>query len=212
MTPKNSSDQSSFIFDAIERVELPNADITLHRGLFDLSEAENHFQGLLSEIHWQQEQISMFGKTSDIPRLTAWYGDEDKPYTYSGIQMQPLPWTERLLAIKTRVESISHTVFNSVLLNQYRDGSDKVDWHADDEPELGLNPVIGSVSLGGTRDFNFRSKDDDSSGKRTTETVELRHGDVLLMSGETQRYWNHQIPKRAKASPRINLTFRTIHN
>ena len=199
------------LFSLVEPIDLPNAELVIHRALFNDEEATDHFEALLSETKWSQETIQMFGKVTNIPRLTAWYGDADKPYTYSGIQMQPLPWTERLLEIKTRVETISQTVFNSVLLNQYRNGNDSVDWHADDEPELGANPVIGSVSFGGVRDFKFRSKDADSSDTQTTETIELRHGDVLLMSGETQRNWNHQIPKRAKADPRINLTFRTIH-
>lgn len=210
MAASEYSSQSS-LFTLVEPIDLPNAEIVIHRSLFDGEEASRHFDGLLSETKWSQETIQMFGKVTNIPRLTAWYGDADKPYTYSGIQMQPLPWTERLLEIKTRVETISQTVFNSVLLNQYRDGNDSVDWHADDEPELGANPVIGSVSFGGIRDFRFRSKDADSSDTHTTETIELRHGDVLLMSGETQRNWNHQIPKRAKADPRINLTFRTIN-
>ena len=210
MTSSDHSSQPS-LFTSIEPLDLPNTDIVIHRSLFDGEEASDHFDGLLSETKWTQETIQMFGKITNIPRLTAWYGDEDKPYTYSGIQMLPLPWTQRLHTIKARVESISQTVFNSVLLNQYRDGNDSVDWHADDEPELGSNPVIGSVSFGGTRDFKFRNKDDKSGDTQTTKTVELRHGDVLLMSGETQRFWNHQIPKRAKAEPRINLTFRTIY-
>jgi alkylated DNA repair dioxygenase AlkB len=208
MTAKHDRAQPS-LFSASEALELPNADIVIQRSLFDPQEADDHFDALISEIDWRQEQIRMFDKTTNIPRLTAWYGDDEKPYTYSGIEMQPSPWTERLLVIKTRVESLSETTFNSVLLNQYRDGSDSVAWHADNEPELGPVPVIGSVSFGATRDFQFRSND--PSGEGVTTTIELRHGDVLVMGGDTQKFWNHQIPKRANASTRINLTFRTVY-
>ena len=151
----------------------------------------------------------MFGRSTAIPRLTAWYGDEDKPYTYSGIQMSPLPWTSRLQTIKRLVESVAEETFNSVLLNQYRDGSDSVAWHADNEPELGATPTIGSVSLGATRAFQFRNITDYKEDE-ITEEVQLGHGDVLIMRGDTQKYWNHQIPKRANATARINLTFRRI--
>jgi len=208
MTAKHQHGQPS-LFTSIEEVDLPNADIVIHRSLFDVQEADEHLEGLLFETHWQQEQIRMFGKMTDIPRLTAWYGDEDKPYTYSGIEMAPLPWTTRLETIKKQVESVSETTFNSVLLNRYRDGSDGVAWHADNEPELGPAPIIGSVSFGATRAFQFRNITD-SKENEMTEEVQLRHGDVLIMGGGTQKYWNHQIPKRTKADPRINLTFRKI--
>ena len=208
MTADNDSRQPS-LFSTIEGLELPNADIVIHRSAFESQEADNHFDGLTSEIDWRQEQMRMFNKIINIPRLTAWYGDDGKPYTYSGIEMQPSPWTDRLLEIKTRVESLANATFNSVLLNQYRDGSDSVAWHADNEPELGPAPVIGSVSFGAKRDFQFRANVPSSSAMKTT--IELRHGDLLVMGGNTQKFWNHQIPKRANASARINMTFRKIY-
>lgn len=208
MTADHARRQPS-LFSTTEALQLPHADIVIHRSAFGPQEADDHFDGLISEVDWRQEQIRMFDKPIDIPRLTAWYGDEEKPYTYSGIEMHPSPWTKRLLEIKARLESLSETTFNSVLLNQYRDGSDSVAWHADNEPELGPAPVIGSVSFGATRDFQFRSND--PSPDDTTTTIELRHGDILVMGGDTQKFWNHQIPKRANVNTRINLTFREIY-
>ena len=208
MATKKSQNQAS-LFSSVEMLDLPNSSIPIHRNLIDSNEAEDHFIALLSEVHWSQEQIQMFGKATNIPRLTAWYGDEDKPYTYSGIEMSPLPWTPRLQTIKTLVESVAEETFNSVLLNYYRNGSDSVAWHADNEPELGLTPTIGSVSLGAPRAFQFRNVTDCKEDEITLE-VELRNGDVLIMGGDTQKYWNHQIPKRANAKARINLTFRRI--
>ena len=151
--------------------------------------------------------IKLYGKLVPIPRLTAWYGDSGKSYTYSKIAMSPEPWTPTLLAIKSKVEVLLGVQFNSVLLNFYRSGSDSVAWHSDDESELGENPVIGSVSFGGTRRFVFRHK----YRKELNKEVDLSHGTFLVMKGTTQHFWQHQIPKTVKkVEPRINLTFRVI--
>ena len=136
-----------------------------------------------------------------------WYGDKNKSYTYSGITMTPLPWTKELLKVRKEIEVFSQQEFNSVLLNYYRSGDDSVSWHSDDEDELGELPVIGSVSFGGLRKFRFRNKED----KTQTRTYELENGSLLLMKGNTQKYWEHEVPKtKKKVLVRINLTFRFI--
>lgn len=145
-----------------------------------------------------------------IPRLTAWYGEKDTTYVYSGIVLEPISWVEPLILIKNEIEHFSPVKFNSVLLNLYRNGNDSVAWHSDDEPELGQKPVIGSVSLGGTRRFMLKSKDNNNS---ESYSIDLTNGSFLLMAGDTQKYWLHQIPKTKKEiAPRINLTFRVIYN
>lgn len=142
-----------------------------------------------------------------IPRLQAWYGDNYQAYTYSGLTMKALPWTPELGELRKRIEQHTGFLFNSCLANLYRDGNDTVGWHSDDEPELGVNPTIASLSLGESRDFQLKHKI-----TKEKLTIPLKTGGLLLMSGETQHYWQHCIPrtKRVK-SPRINLTFRLIH-
>jgi alkylated DNA repair dioxygenase AlkB len=158
-------------------------------------------------IAWKHEAIRMFGKMVMQPRFTAWYGDEGKSYTYSGLKMSPLPWNEGLFRLKTKIEALSQHSFNSVLLNFYRDGHDHMGWHSDNEAALGKNPVIASLNLGATRRFLFRRNADH------TEKIEvsLTNGSLLIMQGETQHFWQHALPKQTKSSGiRINLTFRTI--
>src|SRR5262249_24736355 len=148
-------------------------------------------QKLMETINWKQEKIKLYGKPIDLPRLTAWYGDEGKSYTYSGIKVDPEPWTADLLDIKQEIETVSGTSFNSVLLNLYRGELNSVAWHSDDEPELGTNPVIGSVSFGATRSFQLRHK----QNKKLRVNINLTHGSYLLMKGPTQHCWQHQVPK-----------------
>lgn len=189
-----------------KKISIPDSDILHFNGLFGSSDADDLFARLKTEIQWQQEKIKLYGQVHDLPRLTAWYGDPDKTYTYSGIVVDSLPWTQSLLEIKGKIEEISGVTFNSVLLNRYRNGADSVSWHADDERELGENPVIGSVSFGEVRPFQLKHKTEDEKTK-----ILLGHGSYLLMQGPTQRYWLHQIPKSKKIlSERINLTFRRI--
>lgn len=164
---------------------------------------------LIKGVKWKQEKIHMYGKMVNIPRLTAWYGDFDKEYTYSGVKLKPIGWTDELLTIKRAVEEKAATSFSSVLLNLYRNGNDSVAWHSDDEKELGINPTIASVSLGSSRTFRLRHLED----KSLIRVVELTHGSLLIMQGETQHNWEHEIPKRkGGVRPRINLTFRAIRN
>jgi alkylated DNA repair dioxygenase AlkB len=139
--------------------------------------------------------------------LTALYGNEGKPYSYSNIKMQPHPWNLLLQKIKSKVESVSDTNFTTVLLNQYRDGKDSNGWHADNEKELGTNPIIASISFGAERTFQLKH----NSNIDLKKSIVLEHGSLLLMKGTTQHFWKHQIPKTAKpVGPRINLTFRVI--
>jgi alkylated DNA repair dioxygenase AlkB len=188
-------------------INIPDGDVSICLNLFSAQESDKFFEVLKNEIDWKQEQINFFGKTHDIPRLTAWYGDLGKSYSYAGISVEPSSWTDTLLQIKEKIESVSNVKFNSVLLNRYRSGNDGVSWHSDDEPELGVNPIIGSVSFGQSRPFHLKHKDLEG----VKEKVTLEHGSYLLMKGETQHKWLHQIPKSKKEmGERINLTFRII--
>lgn len=190
-----------------QKLDMIDAEVYFYRDFFSKKEADNYFRILKNEIKWQQDFIKFYGKEMLIPRLTAWYGETDKPYTYSGIPMKPHPWSKELMEIKERIEKEAKVTFTSVLLNQYRTGKDSVSWHSDDEKELGRNPVIGSVSFGEERPFHFKHKED----KNLKEKILLTHGSFLLMGGETQHHWKHQIPKTSREIlPRINLTFRVI--
>lgn len=160
-------------------------------------------------VNWRHDQIKMFGKLVPLPRFSAWYGDDDKPYTYSGLTLQPNTWNKGLIFIKEEIEKIAEATFNSVLMNWYRDGEDYISWHTDAEPELGKNPIIGSVNFGATRRFQLRRFD---NSKEKIE-VPLKHGTFLLMRGETQHFWQHSVPKESKINiSRLNLTFRIIKN
>ncbi len=186
---------------------MEDADVIHISRFFQKAAADHYFQTLLKETSWQQDHIKIFGKTYPQPRLTALYGEAGKPYSYSNITMHPLPFTKTLEDIKKRAETVSAKQFTSVLLNLYRDGKDSNGWHSDDEKELGIDPMIASVSFGEARSFHFRHK----KGKRPKQKLLLEHGSLLLMKGTTQHHWQHQIPKTArKVGPRINLTFRTI--
>ena len=160
-----------------------------------------------THIQWQRDHIKMYGKSIPLPRLTSWYGDSGKSYTYSGITSQPHDWNKGLLYIKEKIEQTTALTFNTVLLNWYRDGADHMSWHADDEQDLGRNPVIASVNFGATRDFVLRRIDEPSK----KIVIPLQHGTLLVMAGELQHYWQHSVPKRKKVKgSRFNLTFRSI--
>lgn len=166
----------------------------------------------LSEINftnilWQHDKIKMFGKNIFLPRYSAWYGDSDKPYTYSGLTLYPKPWNKGLKYIKSQIDELAKVKFNSVLMNWYRDGEDYINWHTDAEKELGKNPVIGSINFGATRRFIIRRIDN----KKEKLELPLKHGTLLIMKGELQHYWQHSVPKEKKVkADRINLTFRVI--
>jgi alkylated DNA repair dioxygenase AlkB len=163
---------------------------------------------LQQETPWRQESLTLFGKTHQQPRLIAWYGDEGCRYTYSGTTFEPLPWTRLLREIRQGVEANCDAVFNSVLLNYYRDEQDAMGMHADDEPELGAQPVIASLSLGETRTLVLRHK---TRRELKPVKIPLTHGSLLLMKGPTQTFWKHGINRQARpCGPRINLTFRQL--
>jgi alkylated DNA repair dioxygenase AlkB len=174
-----------------------------------LAQAPDIIMGrLIDEVPWRAESIIVWGKTYPQPRLIAWYGDAGMIYTYSGIQLTPLPWTRTLLDIKKRVEAVTGANFNSVLLNYYRDHRDSMGLHSDDEPELGERPILASLSLGEERTFILKHKRDKAL---KPVRLKLASGSLLLMKGDTQRYWKHGIDKEPDpCGPRVNLTFRRI--
>lgn len=155
------------------------------------SEANLYFDQLMNGIQWKEKSIMIFGKKRLQPRLVAYYGDEAADYKYSGVKQIPLPWTQDLLALKNKVEQRSKVEFNSVLLNLYRNGRDSMGSHRDNEPELGEEVYIGSVSLGEPRILRFRSIDD----TKQREDLVLEHGSLLLMRPQLQKYFKHEIPK-----------------
>lgn len=200
------------LYKSIDLTSIENiadGQVIIYQHFFDKIESDRFFAKLLNNINWQQDKIRIFGKEVNLPRLTAWYGDEKKSYTYSGITMNPEPWTPNLFLVKKRIEEKVNTNFNSVLVNLYRNGQDYVSWHSDDEKELGKNPIIASVSFGATRRFLLRHK---SNKNLETIDISLSHGSLLIMKGSTQHFWKHQVPKTAKVkTERINLTFRNIN-
>jgi len=202
----NRSQQSEIFGSSPQHLQLPDATIHYWPEFLADPAAAQLYRQLEQQTQWRQETVRLFGKQHLTPRLSSWVADEGLDYSYSNLTMQPMAWSDALLDIKKIVEQGAKSTFNSVLLNYYRDGRDSNGWHADNEPELGDQPVIASLSLGAARDFHLRH----ISNKRLRHSINLQHGSLLLMAGTTQSYWQHHIPKRALAGPRINLTFRTI--
>lgn len=190
------------------QLRLPDADVS-YTGHFALPEKPHllldHLRAL---VPWRQEEVVVWGKRHQQPRLVAWYGDPGKNYTYSGVHLNPLPWSDALLAIKKAVEARSGHKFNSVLLNLYRDEKDSMGLHSDDEKELGPMPTIASVSLGQKRTLIFKHK---SRAELKPARLDLESGSLLIMKGKTQEHWKHGIEKETRpCGPRVNLTFREI--
>jgi len=193
---------------ALQRLPARDGDLLYGSRLEIGAPTRSVLNELIERTPWQAESVIVWGKTYRQPRLTAWYGDEDARYEYSGLELDPLPWTPRLLAIRASVERAAGSRFNSVLLNYYRNERDSMGMHSDDEPELGEEPVIASLSLGEARTLMFRHRSDRS---RKSFRVELGDGSLLLMRGATQRNWKHGIAKeRRPCGARVNLTFRRI--
>lgn len=187
--------------------DLKEADIIYYPNFYSFLEANSIFEKLLHEIPWQQDDIKVYGKVYAQPRLTALFGNDGKPYSYSNIKMQPHPWNLILQKMKFQIENVIAENFTTVLLNLYRNGKDSNGWHADNEKELGTNPVIASLSFGEKRYFHLQHNTD----KELKLKILLEHGSLLIMKGTTQHFWKHQIPKTAKPiGNRINLTFRKI--
>lgn len=189
-------------------ISIEDGELHFWESCLTLADSDSYFQQLLQELDWQQDHLTLGKRVIPIPRLQAWYGDANTTYTYSGLTMNPKPWTDTLKILKNRCEELAGKTFNSVLANQYRDGNDSVSWHADDEPELGHNPVIASLSLGDSRTFQLKHQ---TKKHLPTQKLELTHGSLLIMKGETQHHWKHQIAKTKRVKqPRINLTFRYV--
>lgn len=197
---------SSLFSDKID-LQLPDSDIIYFPYFLDAKKAGSYFKNFKDTIPWQQDDIKVFGKVYEQPRLTSLFGNNAKPYSYSNITMQPHEFTKELLEIKQHIETKTAAVFTTCLLNLYRDGKDSNGWHADNEKELGRNPIIASITLGQERFFHLKHR----KQKELKHKLLLEHGSLLLMKGETQHHWLHQIPKTAKpVGERINLTFRVI--
>ena len=187
---------------------LPDACIELRTHFLTSEQADWLFRRLRDAVPWRQDRIRIFGKVYDVPRLQQWFSDAGLVYTWSGLRMEPVPWLPALQRLRDKVIEETAHPFNTVLVNLYRDGRDTVGWHADDESELGEHPVIASISLGAERDFQLRHR---SRPDVSTQTIRLPHGSLLLMSGTTQKYWKHCVPRRKQVKgERINLTFRRV--
>jgi alkylated DNA repair dioxygenase AlkB len=190
------------------QLDMPDADLKYYPNFIAASEAAILMQALHQSLEWRQEQITLYGKTFDVPRLQAWYGDKSARYQYSNLSLRPLPWNSVLLALKQKCENASNSHFNSVLANLYRHGQDGMGRHADNEPELGQQPVIASLSFGEERNLDFYH-----NTTKNKVRLPLHNGSLLVMSGDTQKYWQHSVAKtKKKLAQRINLTFRYIQN
>jgi len=200
--------QDLFSAEANHHWQLPNGSLDLIRDFLPQPLHSPLFEQLKENLEWDQSRIRMAGRLIPIPRLNAWYGDEDAEYRYSGTRFRALPWIDPLIRIRRLVEQRCGRRFNSVLANLYRDGQDSVAWHADDEPELGQDPFIASLSLGQVRRFQLKHRRDRSISRID---LDLPDNSMLLMGGSLQHHWIHQVPKTRKiVGPRINLTFRWV--
>ncbi len=171
--------------------------------------ADNYFRILRSEINWRQDKFKIFGKVIEVPRLTAWYGDVGIKYSYSGLNLIANGWHPTIEMIKIQIEKHFQFSFNSVLINYYRDNNDSMGWHSDDEKELGSSPIIAIVSFGETRKLQFKHK---FNKEIKPMGLDLNNGSLLIMQGDSQHNWIHQIPKSKKViGERISLTFRKIY-
>ena len=191
------------------QLQLPDAELEFHADWLDRATADLWLAQLHAETPWQQPQLQLYGRKVVLPRLVAWYGDAEASYRYSGLTHRPLPWTPLLAQIRARLVAAVGQPLNGLLLNYYRDGQDSMGWHSDDEAELGRNPLIASLNLGGSRRFDLRRK----GHSRIEYSLLLNHGSLLVMGGPTQHYWQHQVAKtRSPCAPRLNLTFRLIRS
>jgi Alkylated DNA repair protein len=192
-----------------EIISLQGAELRFWPDFLESDIAANALENIRQQTPWVQSHIRIAGRVIPIPRLNAWYGDVGADYSYSGVALETLPWTSALAALKSIVEAATQHNFNSALVNLYRDNRDSVDWHADDEPELGLQPIVASLSLGESRTFELRRKDN----HREKFKLVLPHGSLLLMAGNTQRQWQHRVAKeKPLCGERVNITFRKVHN
>lgn len=198
---------SLFNNQSTESILIKDAELEYWPEFLSDKEAADYLSKLLKITDWQTETIRIAGVERLVPRLTAWYGEPGASYSYSGVLHHPTAWNQELLALKEQIEQCCGESFNSALLNLYRNGKDSVAWHSDDEPELGQQPIIASLSLGAPRSFRLKHKKDSHLRHKLT----LTSGSLLVMRGDTQQCWSHQVPKEpAVTEPRINITFRNI--
>lgn len=182
--------------------DLPDLELFLHEGFIAKADADRYYNALLHGTPWREYQMPMYDKVVTSPRMIAWYGEQEEA------DESALPWTPELLELREKVRQETGLYYNTVLLNLYRNGNDSVAWHSDKEHKIGKNPSIASVTFGQTRPFRFRHKSNKEIGQ---VEIPLHHGTLLLMSGTTNTFWEHHIPKSAKEMlPRINLTFRQV--
>ena len=192
----------------LQPLPLPGAELLFAPNFLPAAKATALLTALTATVAWEQRTIRLFGQEFPQPRLTAWYGDPEARYTYSGLAWEPRPWLPALAALRASVEAATAGRYNSVLLNLYRDGRDSMGWHADDEPELGPTPAIASLSLGAVRRFRLRPR---AGLLHAPFGIDLPTGSLLLMRGPTQQHWQHALPKTARpVGPRLNLTFRWV--
>ncbi|TAM15681.1 MAG: alpha-ketoglutarate-dependent dioxygenase AlkB [Rhodanobacter sp.] len=199
--------------DDWQSLDLPGAEVALSLHWLAAHEADALMDRLLADIPWESHRLRLFGREVASPRLSCWIGDPGATYTYSGSRFEPRAWPAALAALRERIEQACGGHFDSVLANLYRDGNDSMGWHSDDEPELGPQPLVASLSLGAERRFRFRRRRARGEPTRPGDTLKLLlpHGSLLRMAGDTQRLYRHDLPKmRTVVAPRINLTFRRI--
>ena len=183
-----------------------DGEVYYEKCIWDKPNAENLLREMQQHLHWQHDELMMFGKKITTNRKVAWYGDKAFTYTYSRTTKSAIPWHPLLLPIREKTETVTNASFNACLCNFYHHGNEGMTWHSDDDKEFGLNPTIASLSFGAERTFSFRHK-------ITKEEISiiLESGSVLLMKSNTQTHWVHSLPKSAKIKdPRINLTFRWV--
>tara|TARA_R110002126_G_scaffold119373_11_gene260255 strand:+ start:6357 stop:6980 length:624 start_codon:yes stop_codon:yes gene_type:complete len=189
-----------------QQLLLPDAELTLWPVWLDSVSAGNLLSQLTADLPWQREQIRIYGKTVNIPRRQVWMGDAHCSYQYSGVRFAPQPWHPAVRQLCHDVSNTTGQIFNCVLLNLYANGLDHMGWHADNEPELGNQPVIASLNIGASRRFDLQHRQ-----QLHQLQLQLTSGSLLLMAGACQKYWQHRLPKQARvATPRLNLTFRYI--
>ena len=192
--------------NGLQRIDLAGAELWLDHAWLPAVEADALLAALREQVPWEVHRIRMFGREVDSPRLSCWIGDPGTVYTYSRTRFTPRAWPAALMPVRGRLRDAVGEDFNSVLANRYRDGRDRMGWHSDDEPELGPQPVIASVSLGATRRFALKPR-----GEGTPLSLDLPHGSLLVMRGDTQARYRHALPGTARpVAERINLTFRRI--
>lgn len=195
------------LFNLDSEINLPDCELLYFPDFLEKKQADFYFNSLHKNVAWQQDDIKVFGKVYAQPRLTSLYANNNKPYSYSNITMHPHIFFKELLELKEQVDEKAKTNFTTCLLNLYRNGKDSNGWHADNEKELGKNPIIASLSLGAPRYFHLKHNTDNTLKHKMI----LDHGSLLIMKGPTQHFWKHQLAKTAKqVGERINLTFRVI--